>query len=224
MTLPILCVDLDGTFINCENRYYSVYRDIILKMAGVPLPQKLFWALKREKAPDDELLRMSRIVGLESANYRSQAIEQIEQIDYLNLDDLFPAVLPALEEARSYFNKIVLITLRRNSNTLHNQLDRLDITRHLDHILSGSNDNVTAWQMKADLFQSLGIAMDRDRAGDYFIGDTEVDILAGKQIGLKTIAVTSGIRSKKILEKYGPDCIFRNFVDFIHSLRRFAAE
>jgi phosphoglycolate phosphatase len=215
MNHPILCADLDGTFINCESRYYSVYRDIILKMDGVPLPQESFWALKREKASDSELLKMSHLDELNNADFRNQVIEKIEQTNYLDMDGLYPGVLPILKEARSYFDKIILITLRRDSNALNSQLKRLGLTEYFDYILNGNNDTVAAWQTKADLFRSLGIKMDPDCVGGFFIGDTEVDILAGKQLGLKTVAVTSGIRSRKVLEQYEPDYIFQDFTDFI---------
>ncbi len=40
-----------------------------------------------------------------------------------------------------------------------------------------------------------------------FIGDSRIDVLAGKNAGLKTIAVHSGISSKDSLSELKPDCI-----------------
>jgi phosphoglycolate phosphatase-like HAD superfamily hydrolase len=39
------------------------------------------------------------------------------------------------------------------------------------------------------------------------IGDTEADIIAGKQLGLRTFAVTSGIRNAAFLKAIEPDYV-----------------
>ncbi len=44
-----------------------------------------------------------------------------------------------------------------------------------------------------------------DIGSSYLIGDTETDILAGKELGYVTIAVQNGIRDRNSLEKVNPD-------------------
>jgi phosphoglycolate phosphatase len=134
------------------------------------------------------------------------------------MDVLVPGTLPVIKKAQRLFDKIILITLRRNDNALRSQLERLGIANFFNPILCGFNDSIPPWQMKVDLFHSIGITMDCERIDGYFIGDTEVDILAGKDLGLKTVAVTSGIRSRKMIEQYKPDLIASNFSSFIASL------
>ena len=41
----------------------------------------------------------------------------------------------------------------------------------------------------------------------YFIGDSEVDVLTGKNAGMKTVAVSWGFRDRKVLEAASPDVI-----------------
>jgi phosphoglycolate phosphatase len=53
---------------------------------------------------------------------------------------------------------------------------------------------------------------------DYFIGDTGEDILAGKDLGLKTIAVCSGVLCKNILMEYHPDHIFETLEETLSVL------
>ena len=47
----------------------------------------------------------------------------------------------------------------------------------------------------------------------FFIGDTGVDVMAGKALGMHTIAVLSGFRERTILEGYAPDYIFNDISD-----------
>jgi phosphoglycolate phosphatase len=48
------------------------------------------------------------------------------------------------------------------------------------------------------------------QTSDIFIGDTGKDILTGKALGIKTVAVLSGFLNEKSLKKYNPDCIIKN--------------
>ena len=50
------------------------------------------------------------------------------------------------------------------------------------------------------------------------VGDTETDILAGKRFGLKTVAVTNGMRNRNFLKKYKPDVLIDDFLKLKHSI------
>ena len=55
----------------------------------------------------------------------------------------------------------------------------------------------------------------------YFIGDSEVDVLTGKNAGMKTVAVSWGFRDRKILEEACPDVIIDSraeLLDFFKNL------
>ena len=43
-----------------------------------------------------------------------------------------------------------------------------------------------------------------------YVGDMTHDIEAGKEAGVKTVALTWGYQSKEILEKHNPDYIIAN--------------
>ena len=48
----------------------------------------------------------------------------------------------------------------------------------------------------------------------FVIGDTPLDIVHGRAVGALTVAVATGYYSIKELEKYEPDYLFENFLDF----------
>ena len=55
----------------------------------------------------------------------------------------------------------------------------------------------------------------------YFIGDSEVDVLTGKNANMKTVAVSWGFRDRKVLEEAEPDVIIdsrEQLLDYFKSL------
>jgi phosphoglycolate phosphatase-like HAD superfamily hydrolase len=90
------------------------------------------------------------------------------------------------------------------------QLDALELRPFFEAVLVGSPLSGVASAVKAGLLrQSRWL-----RPGALIVGDTEVDIRAGKAVGIKTVAVLSGIRSRAALEAEAPDAI----VDDLHGL------
>ena len=76
---------------------------------------------------------------------------------------------------------------------------------------------------KPDPYVPLLVAKDADvlPQNTYFIGDSEVDVLTGKNAGMKTVAVSWGFRDRKILEESCPDVIVDSraeLLDYLKSL------
>ena len=55
----------------------------------------------------------------------------------------------------------------------------------------------------------------------FIIGDTETDVLVGKNSGIKTVAITNGIRNAEIIKASKPNYIFDDINEFAkwYSLR-----
>lgn len=51
--------------------------------------------------------------------------------------------------------------------------------------------------------ESFGVSADNT----YFIGDSEVDVLTGRNAGMRTVAVSWGFRDRSVLESVAPDVI-----------------
>ena len=110
-----------------------------------------------------------------------------------------------MEEFKNHYN-LVLITLRNHPRKLFYQLEKKGIRRIFDKILvvSGMSCDVK-WKLKYNLIKKYGY--DKNSV---IIGDTETDILAGKKLKIKTIAVLSGMRNEKLLKKTKPDLIVKD--------------
>jgi phosphoglycolate phosphatase len=56
-------------------------------------------------------------------------------------------------------------------------------------------------------------------ADTYFIGDSEVDVLTGKNAGMITLAVSWGFRDRGVLEEASPDFLFDTREELLNYFR-----
>ncbi|MBU1043786.1 MAG: HAD family hydrolase [Candidatus Omnitrophica bacterium] len=134
--------------------------------------------------------------------------------------DFLPGVFSALRKLTEAGFKIIIVSNQQGvGKRLYSTQSLADLTeRMLERIKRNqakiwsihycphlAEDNCYCRKPKPGLFKQAVAGMMVDFQQTYFIGDTEKDIKAGKQLGLKTILVLSGNTIKK--EEVG------NFVD-----------
>ncbi len=195
-------IDFDGTLVDIAPRHYRVYKKCVEKMGGTPLDQKKYWELKRDNISWDELLSMSGLEASKKGDYLKLFIDRIESLEELYRDELFVDSLSALKKLSSNDNKLYLLSLRRNSDALDKQIEKLGIGCFFEKILSGHSDTKEGTLLKkADIIKQT-----IDNPGDsIIIGDTEADVSAAQQLNATSIALLSGIRSKEFLKSMEPD-------------------
>lgn len=98
-------------------------------------------------------------------------------------------------------HELFLVSLRRNDAHLRSQLDWLKLTSYFSEIHSGHTE-AAGHHKKNEIIKD--IAHDQNVV---VVGDTETDILAAQSLKLKSIAVTTGIRSNEFLYALKPDYI-----------------
>lgn len=202
--MKIFC-DLDGTIIDVSARHYRVYCEMVMEFDGTPINKSKYWNLKRNKIKWSELLPVSQIAPENESRFLQGFIKKIEHPDYLKLDTVFPGAMDAIEKLANY-GECYLVTLRRNRENVLEEVAHLDLTKHFTGILTGHSES-DGHDIKVSLIREK-----LERETGIIIGDTEADALAGQELGLKTIAVTSGIRSKEFLERLKPDLIVSNII------------
>jgi phosphoglycolate phosphatase-like HAD superfamily hydrolase len=206
MTTALL--DLDGPILDVSPRHHRVYADGVRRLGGEPLDLGTFWAAKRDKISDHEILSRS---GLPAAAEAYQGIkrETIEATYYLRLDRLQPGardILYRLAERHS----LVLVTLRHARRELLHQLAALEIASLFTHILSAPAGAAPGWQVKRDLVLEAGLALG---PGAFIVGDTETEIHAGRELAVSTVAVCNGIRDERHLQPLAPDWLVPTLAD-----------
>lgn len=196
--IDLILVDLDGTLLDVSERHYRVYSEITKEFGGVPMPKDEYWDLKRKKTKWPVLLPKSGLSAAIEPDFLQTFIPRIEALDYLKLDSFFPDALPTLGSLASKYT-CNLVSLRRNADNLEQELEWLDIRKYFAKVMSGHSDS-DGYDRKIALIRP---EVENKRA--VIIGDTEADIVTGKELGLITIAVTSGIRDEQFLRALEPD-------------------
>ena len=195
--------DLDGTVLDIRCRLYSIYTDVVKELGGKALSEEAYWAAKREQFPEELIAKRGNVQNF--SQYAKLRKEKLELPEYLDYDKLIPQAIESLSGLKKN-GRIVLVTLRKSKENLYRQLRRLEIWSLFDKVLVG-NDAEEGWRGKAKIISSDSHFAPQDSV---IIGDSEADVLAGKNLNIITVAVLSGIWSKdKLLLSY-PDYIIED--------------
>lgn len=197
--MSTVAFDLDGTLISVKERDYKIYSDVLTELGYRPIEEGYYWSLRCCKYNIIQLLRLS---GLSSSqqidNFLSQREERMEQPKYLALDTLQLNVFSVIEDLTKHY-RCVIVTIRHNQANTKKQLEDLGLNKLFDGVF-------IAKENKKDTFKRIG-----DLAA--IVGDTENDIFPAKEMGVKCIGVTTGIRNKSLLQLMQPNAIIDNLVE-----------
>ncbi|MFB0506089.1 MAG: HAD family hydrolase [Thermodesulfobacteriota bacterium] len=118
---------------------------------------------------------------------------------------LKPGVRRTLQSLKERGVKIGIVTGRKSKGERKwLELRRLNIHQFVDAMVTGAEapakpapDGVTK------CMKELGLSAEEC----VFVGDSSIDIMAGKKAGVRTIAVCTGVAGKELLVEHGPDYV-----------------
>lgn len=201
LTLKIF-FDLDGPILDVSKRYYKVFLDIV--GGKTKLSKKTFWELKKNKVSWQKIFKKAGL-KIRKDDFLKFWLRCIEDKNYLTLDRIHPNVKRKLSSL-SKKDSLYLISLRQSKKNLFWQVKKLGINKYFKKIIHCPYTSGKPWQEKAKLIRNNL----RSKEQAVIIGDTEVDIRAAKISGIKSIGITSGIRTKELLIKEKPDFLIPN--------------
>jgi phosphoglycolate phosphatase len=206
--VTILFFDLDGPILDVSEKYYRAYADSLNELGKKALEKAQYWSLKRKQISDYEILSLSSCGELLS-DFRAKRDQLIEDKKLLKLDRVWPELRGTYETLFTQL-LVVLVTLRTYAKRTIWQLEMLGIRPWFDFILSHSaeHSSIQRWKVKVDMINQLNLFNKVEPRNCVFVGDTETDILAGKHLGMQTVAVSFGIRTKESLLSHNPDLLF----------------
>lgn len=204
-----IVLDLDGPLLDGIDRHYACYRSILDELGFPPIAKERYWSQKRERSDRRTLLRQSDAEQIYD-EFLARWLARIESPKMLALDRLQPAVLEILGQWRTADVQLILATMRNHRENTLCQLEQLGLLPLLDHVcITGTCDHGG----KAAAVREL---LAREQA--IWIGDTEVDIEAARQLQIPIYAVTCGLRTETKLREFGAEQVFTDLRDVSQSL------
>jgi len=204
--------DLDGTLLDTREFIFQA-TEHVLPLFGYPVPPRSAIA-KAVGIPLDDFYRTlvvdakADIEGIATAHHEFQK-------ENLGLSVPFPGVLETLERFHRQGIKLAVVTNRR-SGTAVPTLEKAGLLRFLDPVVCA--DDVVNAKPDAEPVLLALMKMREVPARAVMVGDSSIDIRAGRNAGTKTVRVTFGFHADDLNDPE-PDAIIQDFKDLLSLIR-----
>jgi HAD superfamily hydrolase (TIGR01549 family) len=204
-------MDVDGTLLDNTNSIVSLFQDIVIKYLGEGKKMSKTEVMSLWGPPGDEIFRKvfpPDIVDEAWNEFLSKYRETHTKEGFFSSDEL--------NNFRKYIKYLAIFTGKsRYTNII--SLEELGITDCFDLIYTGSDVKNSKPHPDA-LFRILeDLELNSDEV--LFIGDSHLDILAGKAAGVPTAAAKWGaVETEKLLQS-NPDFVFETPKEFIQFIK-----
>jgi HAD superfamily hydrolase (TIGR01509 family) len=227
LSVDAVIFDLDGTLIDSIEIYFKIVDIVFERLKLPPVSREAILAAVKDGdfdwecvLPDDVKDRKDEII--------SDAVEIISEI----YPRMFGKDLKLIQGADRVLKtiscdglKIGLVTSTPQQGMVHKMqpLKKAGVDKLFEAIIT--TDDVKNKKPAAEPLVECVRRLQVDANRSVYVGDTRVDIKAGKSAGMKTIGVLTGFDDLKSLKKEKPDAIINSVMDLtdaIHfSLERF---
>ncbi|QIZ52419.1 HAD family hydrolase [Dickeya zeae] len=195
--------DFDGTLIDSKLRQYELFCKLVPESH---FSYEEYWDIKRNRINQEKLLVDFFSYKSDQLSYIKKTwMDEIEHPDNIEKDTPFLGVGQLLSQLSKKCN-LYLVTARQSTDVVKHQVDKFGWSSFFKKLLVTNQTHTKVELIRENVSCN---------STDIFIGDTGEDIKTGKLLGIKTIAVTYGILSNKILSEYNPDYL----VDSIDGLK-----
>jgi phosphoglycolate phosphatase-like HAD superfamily hydrolase len=212
--IKALCFDVDGTLSDTDDLYAH-------KVSGI-LPRFLFpdpehtarrlimWI----ESPGNALLGFADTIGIDD--------EMVAFIDWLYRHRtsplkkfiLVPGVDQMLMSLKGHY-PMAVVSARDEKSTVH-FLKQFDLVKYFDVIVTGLSAPYTKPYPHPILFAAQKMGVKPEEC--LMIGDTTVDMRAGRSAGAQTVGVLCGFGEEEELRKLGADFILKSTSDLANIL------
>jgi phosphoglycolate phosphatase len=216
LNIQVFC-DLDGPLIDVSRRYYKTYQLAIAEVQAqgkgrslAPLSSLQFWQMKQERMPDADIAFCSGLRHEQIELFLAKVLDIVNQPLLLQEDCVQSGVFQSLQLLKRLGASLSVVTLRCQAQAVQ-LLKQFQLDSFFDQIC-GVEDRLSAYQnytegkqalLKGLMDQISPSALNRQ----WIIGDTEADVQAGQALGLSTVALTCGMRSRQYLQRLQPTTV-----------------
>lgn len=218
----IALFDIDGTLLTMGGAAQDAFTQALIEASGRPIvPEKMSFVGKTDPQIARELLTRHGVDGEELAPAVLEAIRL-----YLGYFEsalpgargarLLPGV-PSLLAALARRNDVRVALLTGNvERGARLKLDYFDLTSFFDFRISAfGSDHADRYQLPAKALERARAVIGPDVSGDQLviIGDSEHDVLCGREVGARSVAVSTGWTAAETLRALGPDALLADLSD-----------
>ena len=196
--------DLDGTLLDTRPAYIETARIAFEETGQQPPEVKV--ALEIPKRIERKQ-NIKDIIMTDTSEFLEVYLETFYRISASKTQP-FPCVANALE-VLSQQTKLAVITMRFVSgNSVIKELQQFKLNRYFSQVVTGLDTHKP--KPSPEALKKAVAAMNVEISECLIVGDSVVDVEAGKAAGSKTVAVLTGLYSRDELEKASPDLIINN--------------
>jgi len=193
--------DLDGTLVDASDRLFRLFQ-FLAPVSN--LNKEHYWKMKRNKFSHRQILKeLFQFTDQQIDSFENTWLSMIELPEWIAFDKPFERITPYLINLKKN-HSLYIVTARQLEHTAIEQVHRYEWSDIFSDIL------VTGHRCKKAELINKRVVTSRE---DWLVGDTGKDIEAGKQLGLRTAAVTSGFLNLEKLLEYSPDMVANNVID-----------
>lgn len=196
-----LCFDLDGTISDTDDVYVANLQRWLRPFKFLPktLARTVIMALE---TPGNLFLRSLDYLGMDHFLHRLQSRQTAEQGDPSQLR-IIPGAKEAIDQLHARF-PITLVSARTELGA-QTFLKQFDLLEYFQLVVGG--ESTPRMKPFPDPLRLVADHLNISTEELVMIGDTTVDILAGKAVGAQTIGVLCGFGKKRELQAAGADLI-----------------
>lgn len=205
-----LCFDLDGTLVKSAK---TIYNTTIKTLDEVGITHKI---------PEEDFHKMIGQHFNDIFNHFGINVSDFEQFikvykknyfDFINDSELYEGVTEVLSQLKKNDYKISLLTTKAQDQA-EKIITHFNLDKYFDLIM-GRRDGIPHKPSPEPLLM-ICRELNIEPPETIMIGDTELDILCGKNAGAKTCATTFGYRESVLLMNYNPDFLINSFNEILN--------
>jgi phosphoglycolate phosphatase/pyrophosphatase PpaX len=202
--LKHICFDFDGTLVDSHK---TIYNSTIKALDDLNIQSKINEEVFRE------MIGKHFVDIFEDMNIPVNDFEEFIQVYknnyFLFIDDseLYPDAADVLDYLSKKGFKISLLTTKAQDQA-EKILDHFNIARYFDVIMGRRNG--IAHKPSPEPLLMICAELNVKPEESLIVGDTEIDILCGRNANTKTCAVTHGYRSEEAILEHSPDFIIKD--------------
>ncbi|NHJ00824.1 MAG: HAD family hydrolase [Candidatus Heimdallarchaeota archaeon] len=204
MELESIIFDVDGTIVNNSNIIIRLFKVLVKRYTGKDMSTQDVVSLWGP--PGNEIFKRvfpSEVLGQAWQEFLVEYRKSHPTAGYFTVDDF--------NIMKSKVKYLAIFT-GKSRETLKISLETLGFNDIFDYIMTG-NDVERSKPYPDALFQIIGV-LNLNKTNTIFIGDSPLDIIAGKSAGIKTAAATWGSVELDNLLATNPDFVFKSPNDF----------